>query len=81
MIIIGIIIFSLAVAIWMYCYLSLNTTRGNTPLIAYYFGILLYLVPIGLGIIGILMAKWYALIGVPFGLALFSFIIGREFRK
>jgi len=77
MTIVGIIIFTLAMTIWMYCHFSLNTLRGNMPAIAHQFGALIYLVPIILGIIGISMAQWHVLIGIPLGWALFTFGIYR----
>ena len=53
----------------------------NVPAVAYHFGILIYLVPIILGVIGLLMAKWFALIGIPLGWALFTFGIFRWLMK
>lgn len=49
------------------------------PIIARQFGMLIYVVPIILGIIGILMTRWYAAIGIPLGWALFTPIAFRWF--
>ena len=73
--IVGVAVFTLSVGMWIFCYYSLNTIQTNRPGIASRFGVLLYLAPISLGIIGILSARWYALIGIPLGWIIFTPII------
>ena len=79
MVIIGVAVVTLSVGIYIYCYYSLNTLRGNMPGIAKQFGILIYLIPIILAIIELIMAKWLVLIGILIGWILFKPIINKEF--
>jgi hypothetical protein len=74
MIILGAIIFALAVATFGYCYYSCHTLSCNTPRITREFGVLLFLIPIALAIISVLVSKWYALIGLPIGWLLWILI-------
>jgi len=75
---VGLIAIALASAGWMYCHFYLQTHDSLVDA-----EVLLYLVPITLGltVAGILMAKWFVLLGVPLGWALFKFVIYKWLPK